>query len=116
MIKQSISKTDVLNLLNELVEIDRDAMLKLLHSRVTFKEQMRDHPTVQMMIGQDGPSVGLLGILNGLFGVDENGNGPFCAVVDKDGQLIGFFRTDYAIERGLKESEEYPAYRRGGTR
>lgn len=54
--------------LNELNEIDPDAVRRLCFQRVPCNDRLRDHPTVQVRSDKDGSNaaVGLLGILNGL--------------------------------------------------
>ncbi|MDO8715320.1 MAG: hypothetical protein Q7J73_00660 [Dehalococcoidales bacterium] len=75
----------VVKYLNELLEIDRDAISNLIASRVECNEKLSNHPTVQVGTREDGKyEVGLLGILNGLFSVDENEYGEIYMVVEDD--------------------------------
>lgn len=60
---------DVIKLLNEIAELDRDAISSLLTIRFDCNEALADHPSVQVREEGDGRfSVSMLGILNGLFG------------------------------------------------
>lgn len=66
--------------LNELIKLDRVAIAALVENRVPCSQSLTDHPTVQVVEQHGGHSVGLLGILNGLCGVDEFGIGPIRVV------------------------------------
>jgi len=89
--------------LNELLRADPQAVSALIETRVPCNQELADHPTVQVRsYGLNGGyQVGLLGILNGLFGVDEEGWGPIAAQYDEndDTTVIGFVRSD-AVQRG----------------
>ena len=99
IMKKSISITDVVDLLNEVCETDAEAMAALCNHRVPCSETLADHPTIQVSgVRHDNGSVtdhkvGLIGLINGLFGVDENGWGYFAANFDDD-KLTGFSILD----------------------
>jgi hypothetical protein len=81
--------------LNELIKLDPDAMHALVETRHPCNEALADHPTTQVIENSDGTtSVGLVGILNGLFGVDDDGWGPFTANFDND-RLVSFTMTTH---------------------
>ena len=90
MIKESISVDEVIEFMNGLLKIDAEAISQLTEAQVPCNKAMADHPTVQVrayMLPRDtasptGYSFGLLGILNGLFGVDERGWGNISAIFD----------------------------------
>jgi hypothetical protein len=64
----------------------------LINVHVACNQAMADHPTVQVAQLEDGTfAVGLLGILNGLFGADENGQGYIAAGHDEE-ELVWFCR------------------------
>ena len=67
-----ITAKDVVNFLNTLLSIDHNAMVKLYNSKIECNRELAEHPTVQVRADTpDGPYwVGLLGILNGLFGIE----------------------------------------------
>jgi hypothetical protein len=65
----------IVNFMNELLEYDKNAIACLIANRVPCNEKLSDHPTVQVMRQNDGYTVGLLGILNGLIGCDNNFQG-----------------------------------------
>ncbi len=92
MRKPAITVDDAIGLLNEAVALDRPAMAALLANRVPCNAAFADHPTIQVQAQHGGYHVGLLGIINGLFGVDDDGKGPICSVFT-DGQLQEFAKT-----------------------
>ena len=92
MNREQISVDDVIELLNGIITVDKPAMAALLANRVPCNEVLSDHPTIQVQEQHGGYHVGLLGIVNGMFGVDERGYGPICSEFE-DGNLIRFKRT-----------------------
>lgn len=92
MYKLSITVDEAIALLNEAVALDRPAMAALLANRVPCNEALADHPSIQVQAQHGGYHVGLLGIINGLFGVDDEGKGLICYVF-ADGHLQGFAKT-----------------------
>lgn len=96
--RETISIEDTINFLNELLRIDSKAVKSLIDLRVECNEQLAKHPTVQVRITppylKDRYDVGLLGILNGLFGINEAYFGPIVVVINDDtGELVEFRRT-----------------------
>lgn len=77
MYKKSISPQEVVEFLNSLLELDREAISNLIFTRVSCNMKLAEHPTVQVLQDAvDGRNcVGWLGLLNGLFGINENGYG-----------------------------------------
>ena len=89
MIK-NISVADVVNYLNDLLIIDPIAINGLFSLRISCNAEMRDHPTIQVgTLGKTFGIVGIIGILNGLFGTDKNKWGHISANYD-DGKIICF--------------------------
>ena len=81
MIKQSITPQDVCDLLNELLRLDPKCILTLIAHREPCNDSISEHPTVQVQpdTSSDHTSqVGILGIINGMFGVRDDGMGPIC--------------------------------------
>lgn len=79
MVKESVTIDEVIEFLNEILAVDEDAIYDLVETRVACNPALANHPTVQVSL-QDGKyTVGLLGILNGIFGTDEDGCGPIVA-------------------------------------
>lgn len=118
-IRESVSIDDVIDFLNEINEIDPDAIHKLVERRVQCNERLADHSTVQVRViptdeeypeptdeeypepAEERPDVtyqvGLLGILNGIFGINDNGWGPITANFDLEG-VVDFVRTTHSDE------------------
>lgn len=99
----------IILLMNELTKADPEAMHKLVEHRERCNEKISEHPTVQVskqrFHGKDengyttglADHVGILGILNGLVGVVDEGEkkgwGVVAAVYDSDtDELLGFDR------------------------
>ena len=87
---RTVSPMDAIAYLNSLVDLDRGAISALIENRVPANDELADHPTCQVQMGPDGPVVGLLGVINGLFGVDEHGYGAIAACFEEDGTFIKF--------------------------
>jgi len=102
MIRNVVTPDQAIDYLNDLVALDAKAMERLVECRIPCNEQFAEHPTVQVVPDDAAPpdtvshSVGLLGILNGLFGVDDDSWGTLSAVFEDDGTLVKFQRTKRA--------------------
>lgn len=105
MIHETIDIDHTIRLLNEALKLDPQAVTALIEHRVPCNDQLADHPSIQCGHPPDQPTarVGLLGLLNGIFGADENGWGPIAAVFEEPDTLVRFersFRTaKAAVER-----------------
>lgn len=98
MLERSVTVDEVIAILNSALESDREAIQTLVQSRVRCNKTLADHPEIQVGAMDCGHEVGILGILNGLFGVDENGWGFICAIYDApDGKLTHFARTSESM-------------------
>ena len=81
-IKESITVDDALEVLNRMLKTDPEATKKLvIDGQVTCNEALSEDPTIQVRgYARKGavppPAVGILGVINGLFGVDDKGVGP----------------------------------------
>ena len=92
----SVSVDDAVAYLNELIELDRPALAALIANRVPCNLALAEHPSCQVGSQHGGFHVGMIGILNGMFGVgamDERGWGPITWVFE-DGNLQGVRRTN----------------------
>lgn len=91
---QTINPDLLIQYLNSLVALDAYAISKLIDYRVPVNKALTDHETVQILQKgtEENPEycVGLLGILNGLCGVDEDGWGYIVAVCDTDNNISKF--------------------------
>ncbi len=101
-INQALTPQDVVDFFNLALVTDPEAVTQLMTHRVKCVRALAEHPTIQVrQMDDDGlfHDVGMLGLLNGLFGVfDEEGPhkgwGPFVAQYDDaSGKLLGFALT-----------------------
>ncbi len=114
MIKEQVSIDEVIALLNEALNLDRKAISKLCATRVSCNEELAVHKTIQVgavTIPTNNHHVieyemGILGILNGLFGIrDDNGWGAIVAIIEDDPyewdypEVIRFERTPEKARR-----------------
>lgn len=103
MVRDSVTISDVLDLLNSAVKCDPLAMHSLVEHRVSCNVPLAEHDTIQVVREQNwqedpksGPySVGLLGLVNGFFGTNARGWGPISAIYEdgEGGKLLRFERT-----------------------
>lgn len=83
----------VVETLNRLFEMDKQAIQQLFGMRVQVNEQLANHPTVQVTQKDDTCYLRVLGLINGLIGVDENNCGLVAAIYDTEtNELLGFSR------------------------
>lgn len=80
---------DAIAFLNSLFAIDPWAIRRLFAVRTPCNESLAAHPAVHASAYSD---VGFVGLLNGLFGVDEAGCGFVAAQYDESGDIVGFQR------------------------
>jgi hypothetical protein len=98
MIRQNLTPQDALAVLKDLFATDPEAMRALVAYRVPCNSEMEAHPTAQ--VSGNPPRIGLLGVLNALFGTlgpeagKLEGYGPIAGVFDEHGMLIDFNFTD----------------------
>ena len=87
-----ISVQEAVEYLNSALELDQDAISKLVGFRVHCNNDLADHPTVQVGPSETGGyEVGLLGIINGIFGADEKDWGYIGAEVDLETGIVSEF-------------------------
>lgn len=86
--------TRIVNFLNQLHTADPRAIHALTETRVLCNEALASHPTCQAAETTDGPKVGLLGVLNGLCGVDARGWGVIAGQYGEQDELLGFVVLD----------------------
>jgi hypothetical protein len=89
MVKTQVTLQETVEFLNSLLEIDRHVVTALFSMRIGCNKAMADHETVQcgtfdlLTDKEEYCQVGMIGILNGLFGADQNGWGHICANYDE---------------------------------
>jgi len=90
--KKSINVSEVVDLLNEINQIDPSVLPQLVKSRMRCNTSLAEHETVQVGEFEDANgkfnAVGFLGILNGFFGIDNEGWGPIMAHFSESGETI----------------------------
>ncbi|MFA7120750.1 MAG: hypothetical protein WC277_04680 [Bacilli bacterium] len=91
--------SDVVDFLNDLVEVDGEAVEKLFECHVPCNKGLADHPTVQVAKQHGGWKVGMLGLLNGLVGKNEAGYGPIEMMTSNGGVVRGFRLAPWAEEQ-----------------
>ena len=80
-----------INVLNEALELEPVAITDLLLHRVSIGPGLATHPSIQCLAaGPDSYKVSALGLINGLFGADENDWGFIYAHVDDSGVITHF--------------------------
>jgi hypothetical protein len=87
---------EAIEVLNRIHEADPTVMPALIQLRVPCNEAVADDPTVQVYGGTGmEPTVGILGVLNGVFGCrPETTRGYIGAQYAPNGELIGFVLTE----------------------
>ena len=103
MIKEDITLDDFLKILNEIASVDPEAMKNLIEARVPCNDELVNHPEVQVGAYEGVYKVGILGILNGIFGTYEEGKyegyGPVCAIIYINPTQITFRRTGEVLKK-----------------
>jgi hypothetical protein len=82
-----------IEVLNRIHAADPTVLPALCEFRVPCNEAVAEDPTVQVFRRDGADSVGLLGILNGIFGIREGNQGFIAIRRDDDGVIVGFGRT-----------------------
>ena len=101
MSMKSITVHDAVRVLGEAFEADPKAMAELVEARASCNERLASHPTIQVYENEyQTCEVGLLGILNGLFGINHDGRGHIEAVYDGVYPTLAGFRVGPAEEPG----------------
>ena len=89
---ESVTVDQAIEVLNRIHEKDPRVMLTLISARVICNQELADDETVQVKSTSEHYLVGLLGILNGIFGIREDGKGYIVANFE-EGRLLSFSRT-----------------------
>ena len=93
MIKNNVTLEETAAFLNELLKTDPITVNAFFNIRITCNESLARHPTVQVNCQGEAlkrwNQVGLIGILNGLFGIDEKGWGHLSLSLD-NGTITSF--------------------------
>jgi len=110
MIHDPCSIDRFIEVLNSMLEADPVATRALVETRVPCNATMAAHPTVQVLTDPNNPesySVGLLGVVNGIGGIDDKDYGPISAHFDVVCTMKGCMVTPEEIG-DLQEGELCP--------
>jgi len=93
MLKKQITMQDAVDLLNEALKLDSVAVNSVCNVRCLCNLDLAKHETIQ--VGQAGRNgqvfiVGIIGLLNGMFGKDQAGLGALCAIYDDNFKITSF--------------------------
>ena len=81
---------DAVRILNEALAAEPDAVDRIFARQAAPAGKLVDHPTIQ--VGRN--TLSALGIINGIFGVDERGWGFIAAEIEQEtGRIIRFCET-----------------------
>lgn len=82
--REIITIDDAIAVLNEMLDADVAATAALLANRVPCNSTLSDHPGIQVQSQHGAYFVGLMGVINGLFGTYSDGWGPINYVFEED--------------------------------
>ena len=103
-----------IDVLNEALAIDPYAINALMKLEVVCHAGLGRHPTIQVGAQQHRLTLRPLGLINGLFGADEDGWGFICMKTDEDGRIVEFALTpprDDSVEARDAEAAQEAAAR-----
>jgi hypothetical protein len=83
--------------LNRALRADRNAIQELFTNRAKCNKVLTDDQTIQVGIFDNKNMVGVLGLINGIFGI-KNGYGPIVMILNDDGIIDSFQKTVVAGE------------------
>jgi len=92
MLRETVSVQEVCVFLNEFLKLDSDCLTNLVNTRHKCNEKIVEHESIQVSCNTDGNFyVGLLGVLNGMFGTNETRAASIVAQInDFNGQILCF--------------------------
>jgi hypothetical protein len=111
MNENKITLKYTIDFLNSLIKIDQVGMTELFNSRVNCNKDMAYHETVQVIAKDDEFKFGILGIINGLFGVDEKTKwGHIVAIFNDYNELLEKFITKEEYDKSIEEKQKADVY------
>lgn len=84
------SAQQAVDVLNQALEADPKAIQQLFDFRVPVSDAVADHESIMVRTKQGKHSLGFLGLLNGILGLNEKGTGPVIAEIDDNGMIERF--------------------------
>lgn len=98
MIKEEITIDQFIDKLNEILNVDAEAMSNLVKNRVECNETLAHYPDVQCGMNNKKFEIGMLGLFNGFFGSFDDGPrkgwGSIAAIIGDDGIIKRFERLE----------------------
>ena len=97
MFDDNITPEKLVGFLNNLIELDSNFITSIFQIRIPCNKEMAEYKTVQVRYDDLGSSrlnhyrLGLLGLFNGMFGVNENEYGCICMSVRSSGVVDKFY-------------------------
>lgn len=72
--------------------MDYDCVHELVFHRVKCNKLVADHPTVQVEHYKSDyfPKLGIIGLINGLFGIQDDGMGAIYFEIDNNGRILSY--------------------------
>jgi hypothetical protein len=89
MIKESTTPEEVVRLLNDLLKDDPECITNLINNKIECNKTIAEHETVQVSLKDGIYRLGIVGLLNGIFGINDNGFGCIASYWE-DGKLKKF--------------------------
>ncbi|SDH08469.1 hypothetical protein [Roseospirillum parvum] len=90
-----------LDILNQALERDPEAITALVNLRVPCNEKLARHATIQTYLLDDSPRLGPLGLINGVLGLGRGGLGAEGEVDPRTGRLLRIRRFVLTLPPGL---------------
>ena len=96
-LSEAIAARRAVRVLNSALDADPQCLQGILRFSLVCSEAMAEHPTVQVQAyGDEPPRLSPLGLINGLFGMDDRtGYGHISMFVSDDNSIEGFVLTDH---------------------
>jgi hypothetical protein len=84
------SAQQAVDVLNQALAADPKAIQLLFDYRVSVGDTVADHESIMVRTKQGKHTLGVLGLLNGILGLNEKGTGPVMAEIDDNGMIERF--------------------------
>jgi len=101
----SVSMDDVVAYLNELIQLDRPAMEALFEYLAPCDKALAGHSTMRVLKWDSGYRVGMLGVLNGLFGSGDKGRITLCWEGNRESNSLTVKRI-LLLDEGVDPNEQ----------
>lgn len=106
-LKQMVTPQEFVDILNDALATDNEAIQQLFRYHVDCNEAMTQHPMIQVVMDPmtHKGKLGILGILTSIFGIGDEGFGCIFSIVDHNHNILRF---EYIPN--IKEDENGEAY------